>query len=417
MVKIKSGEIKKNLSKLELVEVDACVGCGECLNWCPIQDATGDPTISPPAKIKQFRDFLHSDGDDLVSMIFGKKTVDIDEKKLEHFIEGVYTCTTCGNCGDVCETGIHTQRLWWTLRKKIVDLGYSPPGAIPDLLKNTKQNRNIYNQPLDERYKIYMPPDVKVAENAEVGFFDGCGLVYTAAPMPEGDVRIMDAVTDEFTMLDAKDAWCCGYPITAAGMWEIQEELTRNNVEKLVEKGVQRLIVSCPCCLTQIRATWPKYYKGKLPFEVEHIIPFAVEAIEDGKLEFTKKANETVTFHDPCQLARGLKGPPVHDVVRTFISYLPGVKFVEMERNKGNTRCCGAGGAIRLFKGDTAMEMGKLLFRDAEATGAQTLLMNCPACYAMYVHRRIPPPAGIEWKAYKTKIKCNDLMQYATRLL
>lgn len=410
---MKKEALARGLSKLQLVELDACVGCGECLNWCPIQDAAKDPLISPPAKIREYKKFLGSGG--LKSKLFGEK--ELDEEAFKKFIDAVYTCTTCGNCGEVCETGIHTQRLWWTFRKKLVDLGFKPPGNIPDLLKFTKENKNIYNQSLAERYKIYMPPDIKIAEKAEVGFFDGCGLAFTAAPMPEGAVRLIQASGTEFTMLDAEDAWCCGYPLTATGQWEIEEELVRNDVEKFVEKGVERLIVSCPCCVQQFRYVWPKYYGGKLPFEITHLIQFAVEKLEEGRLEFTRSRNETVTFHDPCQIARGIKGPPIHEEFRTFFSYLPGVKFVEMARSRGETRCCGAGGGIRLFKPDLAVEMGKLLFKEAEESGAQTLLMNCPACYAMYVHRRIPPPAGEEWKLFNPKVKCNDVMQYATRLL
>lgn len=414
MGKLKKDAFIKELSKLQLVELDACVGCGECLNWCPIQDVTKDPTISPPAKIRDYRKFVHGGGG-LKAKLFGNSFP--DDESIKKFMEAVYTCTTCGNCAEVCETGIHTQRLWWTFRKKLVDLGFKPPGNIPDLLKFTKNNKNIYNQSLGERYKIYMPPDIKIAEKAEIGFFDGCGLAFTAAPMPEGAVRLLQASGTDFTMLDAEDAWCCGYPMTATGQWEIAEELTRNNVEKFAEKGVERLIVSCPCCLQQLRHVWPKYYDGKLPFEVTHLIPFAVELLEEGKLKFTKSRKEKVTFHDPCQIARGLKGPQIREEVRVFFSYLPGVELLEMERAKGETRCCGAGGGIRLFKPDLAMEMGKLMFEDAKKTGAETLLMNCPACYAMYVHRRIPPPAGEEWKNYSPGIKCNDLMQYATRLL
>lgn len=414
MVKVDRKSLIEDFTKLQLVELDACVGCGECLKWCPIQDVTKDSSISAPEKIRMFRSFVRGTHG-LRAKLLGPK--EIDEESLKKFQDALYTCTTCGNCGEVCEVGIHTQKLWWSFRKKLVDLGYKPPGNIPDLLKFAKEKRNIYNQLPEEKYNIWLPRDIKLAEKAEVAYFDGCGVANNAAPMAEGAVRIISACSTGFTMLDAKDSWCCGYPLTATGQWEIEEELVRHNVGKFVEKGVQQLIVSCPCCLQQFRYVWPKYYGGKLPFEITHILQFAAEKIEEGKLKFTKSLHETVTFHDPCQTARGLKGPAIHEEVRTIISHLPGVKFVEMERNKGETRCCGAGGGIRAFKPDLAMEMGKLLLQDAEKAGAQTLLMNCPACYAMYVHRRIAPPVGIQWKEYKSKVKCNDLLQFASRLL
>ena len=31
----------KELSPLQLIEIDACTQCGECLKYCPVQDVTG----------------------------------------------------------------------------------------------------------------------------------------------------------------------------------------------------------------------------------------------------------------------------------------------------------------------------------------------------------------------------------------
>jgi heterodisulfide reductase subunit D len=403
-----------NISKEQLIELEACVTCSECLNWCPIQDVTKDPSISTPSKIKMFKKFVDN-AYGLRAKIFGPKP--IDEESLAKFIDALYTCTGCGGCGPVCEVGIHTQRLWWTLRRKMVDLGVTPPGGIPNLVKFVKETRNIYNQPQEERFRIWLPEDIKIAEKAEVGYFEGCGLSYNAAPMVEGALRIFKASGTEFTMLDPEEEWCCGFPPAVTGQWEILQELVDHNIEKIEERGISKLIVSCPCCLQQLRAVWPKVYGGKLPFKVEHVIQFAWEKVDNGELEFSKSIDDVVTFHDPCQLSRGLKGPAVIETVRKFIKSLPGVEFVEMERHGETTRCCGAGGGIRLYKPELAMEMGKLLIQDAKNAGAKTLLMCCPACYAVYVHRRIAPPYGEEWKKYEAGIRFNDVLQYAMKLL
>ena len=42
------------LSRQQLIEIDACTQCGECLKHCPVQEVTGNPAISPPEKIRMY---------------------------------------------------------------------------------------------------------------------------------------------------------------------------------------------------------------------------------------------------------------------------------------------------------------------------------------------------------------------------
>ena len=48
------------LTARQLIEIDACTQCGECLKHCPVQEVTGNPAISPPEKIRLFREFLRT---------------------------------------------------------------------------------------------------------------------------------------------------------------------------------------------------------------------------------------------------------------------------------------------------------------------------------------------------------------------
>jgi Fe-S oxidoreductase len=75
------------------MELDACTQCGECLKSCPIQDVTGNSLISPPEKIRLFREFIRAT-DGLRATLFGPR--EIDRRILEDFTKAVYECTTCG---------------------------------------------------------------------------------------------------------------------------------------------------------------------------------------------------------------------------------------------------------------------------------------------------------------------------------
>ncbi len=67
----------------QVLELDACTQCGECLKHCPVQDVTGNPAVSPPEKIRMFREFIRAT-DGLKARLFGPGKVD---QKLRQMME------------------------------------------------------------------------------------------------------------------------------------------------------------------------------------------------------------------------------------------------------------------------------------------------------------------------------------------
>ncbi len=143
----------EGLSRRQLIELDACTRCGECLKWCPVQEVTGRREISPPEKIRLYREFIENT-EGLRAKLFGSK---IDKKLLEDFVRAVYECTTCGACGQFCETGIFSQRLWPVLRRKMVEMGLGPIGPQANLPEFVKKTGNVYNKPPEERFRPWFP--------------------------------------------------------------------------------------------------------------------------------------------------------------------------------------------------------------------------------------------------------------------
>ena len=132
------------LTPRQLLEIDACTQCGECLKHCPVQQVTGNPAISPPEKIRLFREFLRAT-DGLKARLVGPAAV--DPRLLEDFTKAVYECTTCGACGQNCPVGIFTQRLWPTLRKEMVKRGLGPLGPQPKMPGAIERTGNPYDKP------------------------------------------------------------------------------------------------------------------------------------------------------------------------------------------------------------------------------------------------------------------------------
>ena len=211
----------EELSPRQLIEIDACTQCGECLKHCPVQEVTGNPAISPPEKIRLFREFLRTT-DGLKARLVGPAAV--DPKLLEDFTKAVYECTTCGACGQSCPAGIFTQRLWPTLRKEMVERGLGPLGPQPKMPGAIERTGNPYDKPAAERYAPWFPKQVAVAERAEIAYYAGCTGAYEAQPMVRGDVLVLHAAGVPFTMLPPEEEVCCGFPLFITGQHEHARE-------------------------------------------------------------------------------------------------------------------------------------------------------------------------------------------------
>jgi Fe-S oxidoreductase len=123
-------------------------------------------------------------------------------------------------------------------------------------------------------------------------------------------------------------------------------------------------------------------------FEVIHILELVDQLMQEGKLKLTKPIDLTVTYHDPCHTGRlsgaGISGTNDffgnYKEPRSIINSVPGLKLVEMDRNKDDSWCCGAGGWLRNGYIDLARWTADKRIGEAETTGAQALVTYCPHC-------------------------------------
>ncbi len=365
----------ESLSGKQLFEVKACTECRECLAYCPVQEVTNNPAISPPEKLRIFKKLI-DETEGLKSRFFGGK--DIDRKVLEGLTRAVFECTTCGVCGEVCPVGINTQRLWPILRKEMVKHGTGPIGQqaeIPGAIMNTG---NPYNKPREERYSPWLPGSIEIVKNAEIAYYAGCTGAYQARPMVKGDVLVLDAVGTPFTMLDAEEEVCCGFPLFITGQHEQLESLVKRLIPAYKKKGVKTLICSCPCCVNMMAREWPSYYGDTLPFRITHITQYVSHALGKGTLKIKRALNERLIYHDPCYLSRGVG---VIEEPREVLRHIPGVELLEFDHNRRLSRCCGAGGAAKSIFHENAVAIARLSIDEAVEKGADKLVLGCPACY------------------------------------
>jgi Fe-S oxidoreductase len=118
-------------------------------------------------------------------------------------------------------------------------------------------------------------------------------------------------------------------------------------------------------------------------------------------------------------MARPFMGKPIIDAPRKVLRAIPGLKLVDMERHGRLTRCCGGSGGTRAVNSDISADIAKELYLEAERTGADTVLTNCPVCYLNLALRShvAPNPVTDEWRKFPTSLKMNDITQYLAALL
>jgi len=368
-------DFTSGLAKRQLIELDACTRCGACLTQCPVQDVTGDTSISPPDKIALFRSMIQRT-QGFQAKFMGPANISEDE--LKHLSRALWECTTCGRCGEMCEAGIFSQRLWPFLRAKMVELGYGPWEPQNMMEKVTLETGNVYNQPAAKRYDWWPEDTPKYQEEGEIAYYTGCTTAYESQPMAIGDVRMLHATGVPYMMLPPEKEICCGFPLFTSGQHKILPDLVRPVIKDYADRGVKTLLSSCPCCCNIMTRDWPRWWGGKLPFKIRHMSQFLVDQLKAGKLKFTKEYKEKIVYDDPCYLARGVG---VMEEPRELLRAIPGAQLLEFKENREMARCCGAGGAVKKVFSDNAIKMARISIDEARQMGAKKMVLSCPACF------------------------------------
>jgi heterodisulfide reductase subunit D len=165
---------------------------------------------------------------------------------------------------------------------------------------------------------------------------------------------------------------------------EMFQEFVNHNVEAIRRKGAQRVVFACPSCYQM----WREWYPAD--FEISHASEFLACLIRESRVPL-KELPLTVTYHDPCDLGRGAR---VFDEPREVIRSIPGVKLVELPRNREMCQCCGGGGNLEMIDADLSSEIAKRKMEEVLSTGAQVVVTTCQQCVrtmTTYVKRNKVP--------------------------
>jgi Fe-S oxidoreductase len=149
------------------------------------------------------------------------------------------------------------------------------------------------------------------------------------------------------------------------------------NVELLNEVSPKRIVTTCPHCLHTIKNEYPAFGGS---YQVIHHTQLINELAAAGKLQLKSEQADSITLHDPCYLGRqnGIITEP-----RRALQFT-GAELIEMVYSGTKSFCCGAGGAQMWKEEEHGSERVNLnRFKQAQATGANTIAVGCPFCMVM----------------------------------
>ncbi|MGQ9575018.1 MAG: (Fe-S)-binding protein [Thermoguttaceae bacterium] len=337
-----------------------CMQCGVCSASCPL----GSAMEFPPRKI-----------------ILEARTGNVDRLLSS---PSVWMCVGCYTCASRCPRKIDlTDSVWPAVRDQALRKGLQPPTELRVAFQNLYLYGNILGLSPRKRMDWAKNLDVTVRdlsvqpEPVEVLFHVGCYPSY----YPRNQVvsrqfaRILTALGIRWGVMgkEEKSLGDCDRLFGEEGLFEM---LVEANGKLFRQYQFETVVLLDPHSFRALEKFYPRY---GIEVPAQHYTMYLADRIEQVKSQLQRPLNVTVTYHDNCCVGRrrACYEPP-----RVLLQAIPGLKLVEMERNRENALCCGGGGGGMWLDSHITEHGGKRLsderVRQAAQTGAEILAVSCP---------------------------------------
>ncbi len=390
---------RKALAKDPLCrEALRCIRCGACANICPVYRMVGGHAMG--------HIYMGAIGLILTYFYHGKD-------KARNIIQN---CINCEACKAVCAGGINLPAVIAEIRARLNEEDGSPIES--SLLAKVLSNRKMFHtllrfgkwaqKPMTagtpyirhlpevflkgqgfralpaiaakpfrdmwEKIKTTTNPNAKI----KVAIFAGCAQDFIYPEHLAAAVKVLNAkgCAVDFPMGQS----CCGLPVQMMGERQASEDVAKNNLKAFDAAGYDYIITLCASCASHLKHAYPRVLRNypdlaakvqQFTMKVTDFSSFARDVLKLSEADFTKSA-EGVCYHAPCHLCRGMG---ITEQPRSLIDMAANYKPANEE-----DVCCGFGGSYSVKFPEVASQVLEKKLSNLEATGASTLVTDCPGC-------------------------------------
>ena len=384
--------------------VAICNRCGNCQAVCPVYAETRTEPGVARGRVQLAAAILKGD-------------LPVDREAAAAFS----TCTTCMACEEACPSGVPVVDIVAAVRAQVVETrglpwlkravfgGVKRPGILRAAADAAARLQGAAFKPAPDRElrrlrfpyglaarRAYPPLAAHPFEHAaatpsragrgdsrsdgpRVLLFPGCMVTYVYPGIGHSAVEVLERGGAE--VVTPPEAACCGVPLEAHGDRAGATALARLQLDQLEGLEFDALVAACPTCASSFVHRYPRLLAGEPRYAARaqalaarsyDVTSYLVDELHvsppSGRLE------TTVTYHDPCHLARGLG---VTRQPRELLTGIPGVRLSEMREP---SRCCGGAGSFSLTHQELSLAIGARKAADIVATGAEVVATSCPGC-------------------------------------
>jgi Fe-S oxidoreductase len=364
----------------DLLDSFSCTECGRCQLACPA-GITGKP-LNPRAIIHDIKVNLLKNGPLIKSGKKSERKLIGDEGEGSISEEAIWSCTTCGACMESCPVLIEQMPRIIQLRRHLVENEAKFPAELLNLFENMESRSNPWGIAPTERTKWYSQMKVKPFESGttEYLFFVGCAGSFDprSKQVTVSLALLLDKAGISWGVL-GKDEHCCGDSVRRLGNEYVFDRMAKENAKLFIEHGVKKVITQCPHCFSTLKNDYRQY---GLELEVIHHSELLRNLVRQKKLvPKAAKGFGVTVYHDSCYLGRH---NDIYSAPRELLSAATGSVPVEMNRNRNNAFCCGAGGGRMWMEETSGERINRARVEEALEKKPDTICVSCPYCMTMF---------------------------------
>lgn len=337
-------------------EIYSCSSCGLCIDACPMNAQKKNLKYSSVYFIRFLR--RHNT----------KKINEIAEK-----------CLMCGKCVALCPVGVNS-----------CDIKRAQRATVYNNLKYDYSYLSQAHHAADTTDTTETTPNTQ----PKILYFAGC-MTHNTPSIIKSMEKIFELSGSSYQFADKEGGICCGRPLLLAGKTDAAKEVIAKNRELIKASGCTAIVLSCPICLKVMKEEYN--LKG---ITLLHHTQFINDLITEGRLQ-VGKINESMVYHDPCELGRGCN---IYDEPRAVLKRIGELK--PSSDCKTESICCGGSlGSLTLSYEDRA-KITQSSVDKLTAFNPDKIVTACPLCLKTFKESAKIPVEDIAKIVADNIVKC-----------